>query len=106
MQISLGRLCTVLARLCTCFDFTKDFTCVLCFCTGVHDLVYDKLTEYPDTINILERMNIYQEVILAALYRILPAQLQVSVVISILMFCLNSLCNVPRAKVLMYRQAQ
>ncbi|KAK7108661.1 protein C-mannosyl-transferase DPY19L3-like [Littorina saxatilis] len=42
---------------------------------GIHDLMNDQLTEYPDTINILERMNVYQEVILAALYKILPAQL-------------------------------
>ena len=40
--------------------------------------MYDKLTEYPDKINVLERMNIYQEVILAAIYRILPTQLQVT----------------------------
>ena len=49
--------------------------------------MYDKLTEYPDTINVLERMNIYQEVILAALYRILPAGLQVCVDISSWRFC-------------------
>lgn len=32
----------------------------------------DNKTEHLRTINILERFNIYQEVILGALYRILP----------------------------------
>ncbi|GFR59836.1 Dpy-19-like protein 3 [Elysia marginata] len=36
---------------------------------GIKDLREDKLTEHPDTINVLERMNIYQEVLLAAIYR-------------------------------------
>lgn len=41
-----------------------------CF-IGMKELVSDKLTEHPDTINILARMNVYQEVILAFLYRTL-----------------------------------
>ncbi|RUS88376.1 hypothetical protein EGW08_003832 [Elysia chlorotica] len=36
---------------------------------GLQSLREDTLTEHPDTINVLERMNIYQEVILAAFYR-------------------------------------
>ena len=36
--------------------------------------MHDNRTEHLRTINILERFNIYQEVILAALYRILPIQ--------------------------------
>ena len=36
--------------------------------------MHDNGTEHLRTINILERFNIYQEVILAALYRILPMQ--------------------------------
>ncbi|XP_076444676.1 protein C-mannosyl-transferase DPY19L3-like [Babylonia areolata] len=43
---------------------------------GVQELMSDRLTEYPDTINILERMNVYQEVILAAIYKLLPASWQ------------------------------
>uniref|UniRef100_K1PWP7 Dpy-19-like protein 3 n=1 Tax=Magallana gigas TaxID=29159 RepID=K1PWP7_MAGGI len=39
---------------------------------GLHSLVYDNVTEHPDTINVLERMNVYQEVVLSVLYRILP----------------------------------
>ncbi|CAL1537448.1 unnamed protein product [Lymnaea stagnalis] len=38
---------------------------------GLQDLTEDTLTEHPDTINILARMNIYQEVILAFIYRTL-----------------------------------
>lgn len=41
---------------------------------GIHDVMHDNRTEHLRTINILERFNIYQEVILAALYRILPIQ--------------------------------
>ncbi|KAH9490912.1 hypothetical protein Btru_039781, partial [Bulinus truncatus] len=36
---------------------------------GIKELTEDKFTEHPDTINILARMNIYQEAILAVLYR-------------------------------------
>lgn len=48
---------------------------------GIHDVMHDNRTEHLRTINILERFNIYQEVILAALYRILPIQVHV------LLFC-------------------
>jgi len=41
---------------------------------GIYDVMHDNRTEHLRTINILERFNIYQEVILAALYRILPIQ--------------------------------
>ena len=43
-----------------------------CF-LGVADLISDNHTEHGRTINILARMNIYQEVVLAALYKTLPA---------------------------------
>ena len=39
---------------------------------GLYELTHDNMTEHPSTINVLERMNIYQEVILSILYRILP----------------------------------
>lgn len=35
-------------------------------------MTQDRLTEHPDVINVLARMNVYQEVVLAALYRTLP----------------------------------
>ncbi|XP_077144858.1 protein C-mannosyl-transferase DPY19L3 isoform X2 [Ranitomeya variabilis] len=38
---------------------------------GITDLIYDNSTESKRTINILERMNIYQEVVLAVTYRAL-----------------------------------
>ncbi|XP_066440023.1 protein C-mannosyl-transferase DPY19L3 [Eleutherodactylus coqui] len=38
---------------------------------GIADLIYDNKTESMRTINILERMNVYQEVVLAVIYRAL-----------------------------------
>ncbi|XP_014769957.1 probable C-mannosyltransferase DPY19L3 [Octopus bimaculoides] len=36
---------------------------------GINSLTDDNLTEFPSTINVIERMNIYQEIILATIYR-------------------------------------
>uniref|UniRef100_A0A671U2K3 Dpy-19 like C-mannosyltransferase 3 n=1 Tax=Sparus aurata TaxID=8175 RepID=A0A671U2K3_SPAAU len=41
---------------------------------GLSDLIHDNLTESRRTINLLQRMNIYQEVFLSVLYRLLPIQ--------------------------------
>uniref|UniRef100_A0A4W3J5S0 Dpy-19 like C-mannosyltransferase 3 n=1 Tax=Callorhinchus milii TaxID=7868 RepID=A0A4W3J5S0_CALMI len=41
---------------------------------GLNELMYDNKTESRRTINLLKRMNIYQEVALSILYRILPIQ--------------------------------
>uniref|UniRef100_A0A2K6A2A4 Dpy-19 like C-mannosyltransferase 3 n=1 Tax=Mandrillus leucophaeus TaxID=9568 RepID=A0A2K6A2A4_MANLE len=41
---------------------------------GFHGLIYDNKTESMKTINLLQRMNIYQEVFLSILYRVLPIQ--------------------------------
>ncbi|XP_009301687.1 protein C-mannosyl-transferase DPY19L3 isoform X5 [Danio rerio] len=41
---------------------------------GLYELTHDNTTESKRTINILQRMNIYQEVFLSILYRILPIQ--------------------------------
>ncbi|KAM9607007.1 protein C-mannosyl-transferase DPY19L3 isoform 3-T4 [Trichechus inunguis] len=41
---------------------------------GLHGLIYDNKTESMRTINLLERMNIYQEVFLSILYKVLPIQ--------------------------------
>ncbi|XP_005998407.1 protein C-mannosyl-transferase DPY19L3 [Latimeria chalumnae] len=41
---------------------------------GFYELMYDNKTESRRTINILKRMNIYQEVLLSVLYRLLPIQ--------------------------------
>uniref|UniRef100_A0A3P9L3S6 Dpy-19 like C-mannosyltransferase 3 n=1 Tax=Oryzias latipes TaxID=8090 RepID=A0A3P9L3S6_ORYLA len=39
---------------------------------GLLELIHDNLTESRRTINLLQRMNIYQEVFLSVLYRLLP----------------------------------
>uniref|UniRef100_A0AAV2LTF5 C-mannosyltransferase DPY19L3 n=1 Tax=Knipowitschia caucasica TaxID=637954 RepID=A0AAV2LTF5_KNICA len=39
---------------------------------GLSELIHDNLTESKRTINLLQRMNIYQEVFLSVLYRLLP----------------------------------
>ncbi|XP_062923531.1 probable C-mannosyltransferase DPY19L3 isoform X1 [Mobula hypostoma] len=41
---------------------------------GINELLYDNKTESRRTINLLKRMNIYQEVVLSILYRILSLQ--------------------------------
>ncbi|XP_030576692.1 probable C-mannosyltransferase DPY19L3 isoform X2 [Archocentrus centrarchus] len=41
---------------------------------GLQELIHDNLTESKRTINLLQRMNIYQEVFLSVLYRLLPIQ--------------------------------
>lgn len=46
------------------------FICMSLLILGVHDLMVDNKTEHLRTINILERFNIYQEVILAIIYRV------------------------------------
>ena len=46
---------------------------------GVRRLMYDNVTEYQRTINILERFNVYQEVVLGVLYKSMPLMWQVGV---------------------------
>ncbi|XP_069565969.1 protein C-mannosyl-transferase DPY19L3 isoform X5 [Brachyistius frenatus] len=41
---------------------------------GLSELIHDNLTESKRTINLLQRMNVYQEVVLSVLYRLLPIQ--------------------------------
>uniref|UniRef100_A0A8C5H135 Probable C-mannosyltransferase DPY19L3 n=1 Tax=Gouania willdenowi TaxID=441366 RepID=A0A8C5H135_GOUWI len=41
---------------------------------GLSELIHDNLTESKRTINLLQRMNIYQEVFLSVLYRLFPIQ--------------------------------
>ncbi|KAI1889947.1 hypothetical protein AGOR_G00168160 [Albula goreensis] len=41
---------------------------------GLYELINDNATESKRTINLLQRMNIYQEVLLSILYRLLPIQ--------------------------------
>lgn len=58
------------------FSYYKQIVLAPTFFQGIHDVMHDNRTEHLRTINILERFNIYQEVILAALYRILPIQVE------------------------------
>ncbi|XP_068755171.1 protein C-mannosyl-transferase DPY19L3-like isoform X2 [Montipora capricornis] len=58
------------------FSYYKQIVLAPSFFKGVNDLMHDNKTEHLRTINILERFNIYQEVILAALYRILPIEME------------------------------
>ncbi len=55
---------------------SKQSRVVEVFCpnvfSGLQDLMKDNHTEHPTTINVLERMNVYQEVFLASLYRTIP----------------------------------
>jgi len=58
------------------FSYYKQIVLAPSFFKGVQDLMQDNKTEHLRTINILERFNIYQEVILGALYRILPIEME------------------------------
>jgi len=58
------------------FSYYKQIVLAPSLFQGIHDIMNDNRTEHLRTINILERFNIYQEVILAALYRILPIQVE------------------------------
>ncbi|KFW11810.1 PREDICTED: probable C-mannosyltransferase DPY19L3 [Fulmarus glacialis] len=56
------------------YSYYKEMIQAASIQQGLHGLVYDNKTESVRTINILERMNVYQEVFLSILYRILPIQ--------------------------------
>lgn len=56
---------------CPLSDFIHSFAVQLYLFSnsGIKDLMNDNITEHPSTVNILARMNIYQEVILASIYK-------------------------------------
>ena len=58
------------------------FNQLFLYVSGIRQLMYDNKTEHLRTINILHRFNIYQEVILGVLYRILSLQVDMAYLIS------------------------
>ena len=68
------RLCLIIIIIIIIYDKLK-FSLFMTF-IGIHDLMYDNKTEHLRTINVLERFNIYQEVFLGILYRLLPLKVR------------------------------
>ena len=64
---------------------------------GIHGLMYDNKTEHLRTINILERFNIYQEVILGVLYRLLSLKVYASTCEGLLLIT----CLIPNVFILL-----
>uniref|UniRef100_A0A8C2QNC6 Dpy-19 like C-mannosyltransferase 3 n=1 Tax=Cricetulus griseus TaxID=10029 RepID=A0A8C2QNC6_CRIGR len=56
------------------YSYYKEMLQAPTLLQGFHGLIYDNKTESMRTINLLQRMNIYQEVFLSVLYRVLPIQ--------------------------------
>ena len=44
------------------------------FQLGIYSLMYDNVSEHLRTVNIIERFNIHEEIIVGTLYRLLPIQ--------------------------------
>ncbi|XP_069824680.1 protein C-mannosyl-transferase DPY19L3 isoform X2 [Dendropsophus ebraccatus] len=53
------------------YSYYKQMVYAPSITQGITDLIYDNKTESLRTINILERMNVYQEVLLAVIFRVL-----------------------------------
>lgn len=54
------------------YSYYKQLVHAPSFIQGLSELMNDKQTEHPSSINVLSRMNIYQEVFLAFIYRFCP----------------------------------
>ena len=62
--------------------YIENYLCILLLfgkfniihCVGLQDLCYDNITESSRTMNIIERFNIFQEIVLAGLYKWLLPQ--------------------------------
>ncbi|XP_064628354.1 protein C-mannosyl-transferase DPY19L3-like isoform X2 [Lineus longissimus] len=58
------------------YSFFKQMVEAPSFSQGLYDLAHDNVTEHLRTINILERFNVYQEVIVCALYKFAPIKIE------------------------------
>ncbi|KAI8510976.1 hypothetical protein Bbelb_118920 [Branchiostoma belcheri] len=56
------------------YSYYKQLVNAPTIAQGLYELVHDNITEHGKTINILERFNIYQEVVMALMYRIFSLQ--------------------------------
>lgn len=61
------------------FSYFKTMVLAPSISDGIHQLTHDNVTEHLRTINILERFNIYQEVILGICYKLMPISWQSSI---------------------------
>ena len=52
------------------YSYFKTIVEAKTFAGGLDQLVRNNVTEYPDTINVLKRFNLYPEVFLGGLYRV------------------------------------
>nr|XP_011436284.2 probable C-mannosyltransferase DPY19L1 [Crassostrea gigas] len=52
------------------FSYFKTIIEAPTFLNGMNQIMYDNITEYPDTINVLKRFNLYPEVALGIAYRV------------------------------------
>lgn len=66
------------------YSFFKQIVEAPSFSQGLYDLTHDNVTEHLRTINILERFNIYQEVILGALYKVSPIKVGFTLILTAL----------------------
>ena len=68
---SLERELTFRSEMAMYYAYYKDIIAAPSFAEGISYVLNDDLTEYPDTINAIQRFNIYPEIIVAGLYRLI-----------------------------------